>query len=461
MIPLRAGCSVLCVLILAGCHSDGSSESVLRRAFKQASGRIELPAGISQITAPIELAPGAHDLEIVGSPRGSVLRMSADFKGAAAIVGRNVSNIGVRGFEIVGSRGEGKTGLKTDRYLPPSNRTFADYYDANGILFVDSRGIRIEGVTLRSVKSFPVLISRCDDVSIQKVSIGNSGTLNSQGRSNTTGGILLEEGTSRFHVSQCRIREICGNGVWTHSNYSSPRNRDGTIEDNRVEGTPRDAFQVGHASRIRVMNNRGSRIGYPPGEVDVAAQATAAALDSAGDVAESTYSGNHFTDVDGQCIDLDGFHDGKIIGNSCTNNGPLTDYPYLHEGVLFGNSFPEMTPGRVVLSGNVIQGFGYGGVFLIGENNTVTGNRFVAINRNHCTGKPGNPPCNYALDEPGMLRSGIYLAGHAARPARTRGNVIRRNYVSGFGARRWCIGAGPGVSLSANDIGQNECVDLP
>ena len=199
----------------------------------------------------------------------------------------------------------------------------------------------------------------------------------------------------------------------------------------------------------------------PSDQVDTGALATPVALDSAGDVADSVYSGNHFTDVGGQCIDLDGFHDGQVTDNSCINQSPLEVYPFLHTGIVFGNSFPDMRPGRVLVSGNVIQGFGYGGIFLIGEDSRIVDNKFIDINRSHCTGKAGVPRCNYALEEPGMLRSGIYLAGHAARPAQTRANVIQQNFVSGFGARQWCVAAGPGVTRAENDIRQNKCVDLP
>lgn len=454
--PQILGCGALICVVFSGCRAFAVSEDAkLRSAFERTSGRIELPAGTIEIRAPLELPAGAHDVEIVGSPRGSVLRMAEDFRGKAAIIGGNVANIRLAGFEIAGSR----QGLTSDRYLPAANQTFAGYYDANGLLFTESHGIRIRDISLHDVKSFPVLINHCMDVSIEGVSIKDSGTLNAQGHSNTTGGILLEEGTSGLSVRRCRIHDICGNGIWTHSNYHSPRNQDGLIEANEIEGTPRDAIQVGHALRMRVLNNRGARIGFPPGQVDTAALATPVAIDSAGDVANSAYSGNRFTDVDGQCIDLDGFHDGEVTDNSCINRGPLTQYPFLHAGIVFGNSFPEMQPGRVEVSRNTIEGFGYGGIFLIGEKNRVAGNQFIDINRNHCTGKPGPAQCNYAPDEPGMLRSGIYLAGHAARPARTTGNIIEGNTVTGFGARDWCIAAGPGVSLAANEIRGNKCSD--
>ncbi len=431
---------------------------MLRSAFRDPRNHtIRLPPGITELRSPLEFASGARDISIVGDPGGSILRMGEDFQGRAAILGINVTGIRVSEFQIVGAR----KALASDRYLPPSNVAFAAYYDANGLLFADSRSIEIRNVSLTRIKSFPILISRSTGVSIDGVSIEDSGTLNKQGHSNTTGGVLLEEGCAQFSVKSCHIKRICGNGVWTHSNYGSPLNRDGVIDRNEIVGTPRDAIQVGHAVRVKVVNNSGSQIGVPASQVDTPALATPVALDSSGNVEASVYSGNRFSDVDGQCIDLDGFHDGSVVDNSCVNKKALEAYPHLHEGIVFGNSFPEMHAGGVVVRGNVIEGFGYGGIFLIGERNLIIGNRFVDINRNRCTGGPTPPQCNYALEEPGLLRSGIYLSGHAARPAETRMNVIRDNFVSGFGARRWCIGAGPGVQLASNEIGGNECVDLP
>lgn len=434
-----------------------SPEAALRTKFQNATGRIQLPAGVTELQTPLQLPQGAHDVVIAGDPAGSTLRMAANFRGSAAIVGSKVSNLHVSGFRIAGSR----TALQSNWYLPAADQPFSAYYDSNGLLLTDSRGVEIRNLELEKIKAFPILITRCENVSIESVTIRDSGTLNSAGHSNTTGGILLEEGTADFSVKGCHIRNICGNGIWTHSNYHSPRNRDGTIEGNEIRSTPRDAIQIGHALRVRVLNNSGGDIGVPSSQVDTPAQATPVALDSSGDVAEAVYSGNHFTDVGGQCIDLDGFHDGEVTDNSCINKKPLNQYPFLHTAIVFGNSFPEMKPGGVTLRRNVVEGFGYGGLFLIGEKNRIEDNRFVNLNRNHCTGAAGNAPCNYALEEPGMLRSGIYLASHAARPAQTRRNVIQRNFISGFGAKQWCIAAAPAVSLAANEVKENQCVDLP
>lgn len=438
--------------IMLGCHRS-SPEQALRAAFQRTNGEIGLPAGTVVLHAPLELAKGAHDIEITGAHAGSALRLAADFQGKAAIVGNSVSNVHLSEFRIIGNRGA----LTAVKYLPPSDVTFANFYDANGIVFTGSKKIVIEDVSLREIGGFPILVSKCSGVSIQRVNIRDSGTLNAQGHSNTTGGILFEQGTTDFDVRLCRLESIRGNGIWTHSNYGSALNRNGIIAQNEIRGTPRDAIQVGHATRVQVVYNHGSDIGFPVTQADLPGGATPVAIDTAGDVSESVYSGNRFEDVDGQCIDLDGFHDGQVFDNSCVNRKPREAYPLSHEGIVFGNSNPDMRSENVIVMGNLIQGFGYGGVYLIGRGHQITDNRFIDINRNHCTGDMHIAICAYAPEEPAMLRSGIYLANHAARPADTQSNIVEHNQISGFGMDQWCVGAGPGVKLALNAIRNNQC----
>ena len=48
----------------------------------------------------------------------------------------------------------------------------------------------------------------------------------------------------------CDLRNIRGNGIWTHSLYTSPRNGGGLIADNHFVSVARDAIQVGHATQV-------------------------------------------------------------------------------------------------------------------------------------------------------------------------------------------------------------------
>jgi nitrous oxidase accessory protein NosD len=116
-----------------------------------------------------------------------------------------------------------------------------------------------------------------------------------------------------------------------------------------------------------------------------------------------------------------------------------------------------MESAEIKISGNIIDGAVYGGLFLIGSRHEVLGNQFLNLNRVGCRAGSADPRCNYWPDEPALLRTGIYLGKRAERPADTRDNVIRDNVITGLGMHSACIAAAPGLSLSDNQIGENEC----
>jgi hypothetical protein len=231
------------------------------------------------------------------------------------------------------------------------------------------------------------------------------------------------------------------------------------VAQNVIEEVARDAIQVGHATRVRVENNAGGRIGYPAELVDMAASAIPVAIDTAGNVDLSAYIANHFEEIDGKCIDLDGFHDGEVRDNSCVSRKSQDQYPYAHYGIVFNNSNPDADSVNVTVTGNLIDGTGYGGIFLIGSRHLVSGNRLLGLNRDRCTGDMTRPGCNYAPDQPDLLHSGIYLGSGADRPEKTERNRIEHNDISGFAMQHSCVAAAPGVSLARNRIEQNTCVD--
>jgi hypothetical protein len=412
------------------------------------SGIVVLPAGETHLLKPLRVASGARALTIKGNPKGSVLVMDAGFQGRAAIVADRVSELRLESFDVRGNR----TDLKSDWYLPTNEAAFADYYSDNGIVVVHSGGLIVRNIGFSKIRAFPLLVNASSTVTIDALMIEDSGTLNRAGRNNTTGGILLEEGVNRFEIRGTTINRITGNAIWTHSYARSPRSSDGLIAANRITTAGRDAVQVGHASNIRVEDNSGSHIGFPADIVDVEHHGVGVALDTAGNVDHSVYARNRFTEVNGQCIDLDGFHDGSVISNSCINSSVAL--PASHFGIVFGNNDPGMESTRVVVRNNELRGFAYGGIFLIGTNHIVENNKLLDLNRAHCGSTPIPAACNYALDQPDLLRSGIYLSNNGGRPTVTKNNVIRGNTIQGFAMKTHCMAAAPGVPLPAN---QNTC----
>jgi Right handed beta helix region len=418
---------------------------------------LELPAGEIHLNRPLVVPKGAHDVKVVGNPSGSTLVLEAGFQGSAAIVIDGASNVTLSGFSIVGDRSD----LKSDWYLPLKEAAFADYYTANGIVVRNSANVTIRGVRISRIRAFPIIVNATSKALIDSVTIKDSGTLNREGHNNTTGGILIEEGSSGFEVRNSDLTRVTGNGIWTHSYARSPRQSDGSIHDNTVNTVARDAIQVGHATRIRVENNRGLDIGFPVEYVDFPGYATPVALDTAGNVDHSVYSGNVFSRVAGQCIDLDGFHDGEVTNNQCINE-PVAAMKWigLHFGILFGNHDPGMTSSNVTVAHNTIEGFAYGGVFLIGDHNRIEDNNFNDVSLAGCGTLPVPAKCNALPDQPDALRSGIYLSDNGGRLAQTHDNIIRNNVITRVDLHH-CITAKPGVNLKANTVTGNSCIPPP
>jgi Right handed beta helix region len=412
-------------------------------------GIVQLQPGVVEVREEIILSNGA---ELRGAPAGTVLRLAAGFQGRAAIVVRG-DNVRLRDFTIDGNREV----LETRGGLPGSDVPFVKFTRASGVLAEGVAGLEIENVRFRNMAGFAVLVNRSTGVDINRVQVEDSGSRNQEDRNNATGGILLEEGVSGFRVTRCELRNIRGNGIWTHSLYTSPRNTRGEISLNRFATIGRDAIQVGHATNIRVEENQGERIGFPVEAVDTEHRAIPVAIDTAGNVEQSLYAGNRFEEINGKCIDLDGFHDGEVRDNTCVNRGPAGDYRFGGYGIVMNNSNPDMRSEKIRVVGNEIDGPLFGGIFVIGTGHTVARNRLLHLNTAHCNEEAARFGCYYAAGEPDMLRSGIYLGRGAERPAPARGNLIEDNEISGFKMDSRCIALAPGIEAGWNTVRGNRC----
>jgi hypothetical protein len=410
---------------------------------------IVLPAGTVEVRGETIVESGT---EVRGAPEGTVLRMAPNFIGRAVFVARG-ADVRLSDFTIEGNRDTHDVRAGLPRYDVP----FARFTAANGVLAQDIDGLRVERVEFRNIGGFAVLASRARRVTIDNVKISDSGSRNPAGQNNTTGGILLEEGAAGFRVTDCLLRNIRGNGIWTHSLYTSPRNGPGLIANNRIEIVGRDAIQVGHAFGVRVEANTGGWIGVPSEDVDMEARAIPVAIDTAGNVDRSSYARNRFVEVNGKCIDLDGFHHGEVRANVCENRGMPESYKFGGYGIVMNNTNPDMQSTNIRVVDNVIDGPLFGGIFVIGSGHLVARNRLLNLNLAHCNEEAARFGCYYAAGEPDMLRSGIYLGRAAERPAPARGNTIEGNTIAGFEMKSRCIGKAPGIEEGWNVVRANVC----
>ena len=250
---------------------------------------------------------------------------------------------------------------------------------------------------------------------------------------------------------------IPGNGLWTHSLYSSPRLSKGRFESNTFDTIGRDALQAGHIEEMIIASNTGRRIGWPYEAVDVENGGTPVAIDTAGNVSNSRYENNRFDEINGKCFDLDGFHDGAVTGNTCTNRSPVATYPHGHFGLVMNNTNPDMRVQNIVVENNVFDGMKYGAIFLMGTGHRIANNKFLNVDLVGCN--ESSPQCVYKADEPEMLQSGIYLGRGVARMEQTRDNLIENNTITGHKMGARCIAYAPGVDRAVNPARQNDCRD--
>ena len=428
----------------------GAAEAELRKAFEAKTGLVVLPAGDFTLTREI-LIEGAHDLEIRGA--GTRLRAAIAFDGRAMIRFAKSNRVRIGKLEIDGNR----TALELRIGIPPYDKSFAAFFKRNAIVAEDCDGFTVADVKFKQVASFAVLGTRLKNVIIERIEVADSGSRNGKGRNNTSGGVLLEEGTARFTVRDSKFTNIRGNGVWTHSMYKSARNADGLISGNRFEQIARDAIQVGHATGVRVEKNTGVKIGYPVDEIDVEGGGTPVGIDTSGNVDASSYTGNRFDEVNGKCIDLDGFHDGLIARNTCINKGRAEDYPWGHFAIVMNNTNPDMQSARIRIEDNTIDGTKFGGIFVIGTGNVIARNKLRNLNRAHCGDVGANNGCMTFPKEPDLLRSGIYLGDHAERPSVAKGNQVSDNEINGHGMSKYCVAGSSQVKMSENKVERNRC----
>ena len=110
---------------------------------------IRLPQGELKISSELTLAPGAHDLEIVGNE--TRLKAADDFKGRAILVIENVERIHLHDFAIDGNRDK----LAKPLEMAPPENAFRVWYPDNGVLANQVTGLQIEQLSLTQRGQFP------------------------------------------------------------------------------------------------------------------------------------------------------------------------------------------------------------------------------------------------------------------------------------------------------------------
>ena len=206
------------VLVFSAVALAQGPEAALRKALATKTGMVKLPAGAIEISREIVIPPDAHDLDIEAA--GTTLKASAAFRGRALLVITGAKKIKIRGLALDGNRD--RIGRRAG--LAPADATWSRFTSNSGIIADGDDGLEIDGVKAANMAGLTVLVSAGHDIHVHGAQITDSGGLNSAGHNNATGGILLEEGTTDFEVTDSRIGNVRGNGIWTRSLARSPKN---------------------------------------------------------------------------------------------------------------------------------------------------------------------------------------------------------------------------------------------
>src|SRR6185437_5494381 len=137
----------------------------------------------------------------------------------------------------------------------------------------------------------------------------------------------------------------------------------GHIADSEFGVIARAAIEINHAANVTIENNTVQQIGFPGEEAIANGAVIPAGIATSGSVSHTIIRGNTFNQIAGRCLSLEGFSDGEITTNECS------------EGL-------------------------FNGFLIRGTNNRVTGNRLTGLN-------------SAKRDQPDSLRIGIYLANGA------------------------------------------------
>ena len=187
------------------------------------------------------------------------------------------------------------------------------------------------------------------------------------------------------------MRRVRGNAIWTHSNYRSPRNANGIVaaEHHRRSGARRHPGGARYPHR-RVENNagpahrvsagaRGSGGAYPPRSTPPATW-----------ISPSTPATISKTSTGNAWISTAFTMARYAITHASAANRPIN---IRTRSTASSSITPilDMQPVNIAITGNLIDGAGYGGIFLIGSGNVVSRNRLLRIeprplHRRHASG---------------------------------------------------------------------------
>lgn len=333
-----------------GAKGDGTTDDApaINEAIKRLkalNGRdIYLPGGRTYaIKTPIEVPTGLARIRFSGDGEATLVKRLADMpagRGVFDVSGAThvtFSNFKVDGNVTVAATKQYGTMIGMNASDDPmhadlvKNTTFW----AHG----NSRNLRFDQVTVTHTGGYAILLDATsvgdiDDVRILDCLFENNRpylfgtTVGDLAYGSWTGGVHYQGDGQLYAVKNlvvrgCTFRRNTGNCLWGHLYAFNKLHSNIRHSGNHFEDCGLDGIMVGGVTGGVVENNTFRRIGYictadtGAGVPKYLQNKYAVGLDTAGRVRGVNYIGNSFMSCNGGCIDLDGYAEATVSGNTC------------------------------------------------------------------------------------------------------------------------------------------------
>jgi hypothetical protein len=384
-------------VLLVSCGRPARTDDDLAAAIAAApadGGVVRLGAGTWEIRHPVVIPASKRNLRIAGG--GAVLERVAPVAEVLDIASEGVT---IESLIIDGNQ------AGTTKLVFAARDPMDPLLAAGSSIRIEpgAKRITLRGVEIRSTQGYAVLIdARAADVegvTIDRCTIRDSvqytdvstpaekADASESGYGSWGGGIHFQAGTAAhvkgLSIVNSRFQDIYGHAIWGHSNFVENLSEDVRVIGNTFRDIGLDAVQFGCVRNGLVERNAISRIGYikgaPKYRLANGDSYCGVGIDTAGWSSGCRYRGNTMLNVNGPCIDLDGFSDGEVSNNTCEVSaegdplyakdrvaefGPKGQNHDWSKGINASNTWSAKGAERVQIVGNTIRNMGVSAIVL-------------------------------------------------------------------------------------------------
>jgi hypothetical protein len=295
-------------------------------------GSIFIPPGTYLVGASISMPA---NVVLYGDGQASIVKRSADIADGVGLFDIATQNVELFDFTIDGDVTV-SAGLRYDQFAyDPMHALLTK--NTSVWVHAGAKNVRLT-MTVTHTGGYAVLLDatagNIDDVSITQSRFVNNrphtfGVADGDlGYGSWTGGVHYQSDGNLYavrnlRVANCEFARNTGNCVWGHLYAFGTLHSNIRISGNHFLDCGLDGVLTGGVTGGTVEHNTFRRIGYitsddsSPAVPRLLAGKNAVGLDTSGIARGVNYVGNTFVSCNGGCMDLDGYCEGTVSGNSC------------------------------------------------------------------------------------------------------------------------------------------------